>query len=263
MDEGELGDRVRRLEDRLRILSGAMRAFAEATTDYVRIFDVVARTVAETIGDGCVVRLMSSEGWLEPVAIHLPFDDIREPAAAEHVRAHIAAPRRLSEHAGARTIMDTGDALLIPHLDLTQVGASMTPEMVDAYRVIGIHSLLLVALRLRGESIGILSMFRFRPEAAPFDDQDRHLAQALADHAALAIANARLVHRLEDLVTERTAELKVLRGLLPICAWCKRIRDDDRGSWDQLEAYVAEHTDTVFTHGICPDCAARALPRRP
>lgn len=49
-------------------------------------------------------------------------------------------------------------------------------------------------------------------------------------------------------------ELKVLRGLLPICMFCKRIRDE-HGGWQRLEVYIAEHSEAAFTHGLCPDCA--------
>lgn len=49
------------------------------------------------------------------------------------------------------------------------------------------------------------------------------------------------------------AEIKALRGLLPICACCKKIRDDD-GLWTRVEEYISEHTDAEFTHGLCPDC---------
>jgi transcriptional regulator of acetoin/glycerol metabolism len=52
------------------------------------------------------------------------------------------------------------------------------------------------------------------------------------------------------------ANAKTLRGLLPICASCKKIRDD-RGYWNQLESYLAQHTEVEFTHGICPDCQAQ------
>ncbi len=67
-------------------------------------------------------------------------------------------------------------------------------------------------------------------------------------------------HGLEDRVQERTQQLKatidkmnVLRGLLPICSSCKKIRDD-QGYWKQVEHFVAEHSEARFTHGICPDC---------
>lgn len=52
------------------------------------------------------------------------------------------------------------------------------------------------------------------------------------------------------------AEVKTLQGLLPICAWCKKIRDDE-GLWTQIEQYVTENTDARFSHGLCPDCARK------
>ncbi len=47
--------------------------------------------------------------------------------------------------------------------------------------------------------------------------------------------------------------IKTLRGLLPLCASCKKIRDD-KGYWNQLEAYILDHSDAEITHGICPEC---------
>jgi NO-binding membrane sensor protein with MHYT domain len=49
-------------------------------------------------------------------------------------------------------------------------------------------------------------------------------------------------------------EVKVLRGILPICANCRRVRTED-GGWDQIESYVRTHTHAEFSHGLCPDCA--------
>lgn len=63
---------------------------------------------------------------------------------------------------------------------------------------------------------------------------------------------------LQERVRRALQEVKVLSGLLPICAWCKCVRDDS-GYWDRLEAYVAEHSEASFTHSICPDCAQKAL----
>jgi K+-sensing histidine kinase KdpD len=51
-------------------------------------------------------------------------------------------------------------------------------------------------------------------------------------------------------------EVNKLSGLLPICAWCKRIRDDE-GTWQQIETYITVHSEADFTHGICPDCARK------
>ena len=53
------------------------------------------------------------------------------------------------------------------------------------------------------------------------------------------------------------AEIKVLSGILPICSYCKKIRNDE-GYWNQLESYLSKHSDILFSHGICPDCVKTA-----
>jgi PAS domain S-box-containing protein len=58
---------------------------------------------------------------------------------------------------------------------------------------------------------------------------------------------------------EALAEVRTLSGLLPICAQCKKIRDD-RGYWNQIEVYLRDHTDANFSHGVCPDCADDLYP---
>ena len=55
------------------------------------------------------------------------------------------------------------------------------------------------------------------------------------------------------------AQVKVLSGLLPICASCKRIRDQAE-AWRPLESYIQEHSQADFTHGICPECMHRLYP---
>jgi len=55
------------------------------------------------------------------------------------------------------------------------------------------------------------------------------------------------------------ARVRSLRGMLPICAGCKKIRND-RGYWDEVEAYLERHSDAEFSHGICPDCMRRLYP---
>jgi PAS domain-containing protein len=58
---------------------------------------------------------------------------------------------------------------------------------------------------------------------------------------------------------EALSQVKSLSGLLPICASCKKIRDD-KGSWKQIEAYIRERSKVEFSHGICPECAKRLYP---
>ena len=54
-------------------------------------------------------------------------------------------------------------------------------------------------------------------------------------------------------------EIKTLRGIIPICASCKKIRDD-KGYWNQVEVYVRDHTEAEFSHGLCPACAKKLYP---
>jgi two-component system cell cycle sensor histidine kinase/response regulator CckA len=181
-----------RLEDRLHVLSAALRAFAEATTDYERLLDVVARTVVDVVADGCIVRLLSDGGWLTPVAFHLPLETrVADVDAAARLRAFMAAPRNVAEYSWGRHLIETGEAFLLARLDPKQFRAAVTAEVAEVYETIGIHSMLVVVLRLRGESIGTLSLFRFHRDSPSFDEGDQDMAQALADHAALAIGNAR------------------------------------------------------------------------
>jgi sigma-B regulation protein RsbU (phosphoserine phosphatase) len=70
---------------------------------------------------------------------------------------------------------------------------------------------------------------------------------------------------LQERLADRVAELqdaltrvKQLQGLLPICSYCKRIRGDDQ-YWQQVDAYISDHTDAQFTHGICPPCSEKLL----
>jgi hypothetical protein len=97
-----------------------------------------------------------------------------------------------------------------------------------------------------------------RERATALEKSNADLQRAEAEVVAL---NAGLELR----VRERTAELeqalvqvKRLQGLLPLCAWCKKVRDD-KDYWHSVEDYIVKHTDTRFSHSICPDCTARLL----
>ena len=78
---------------------------------------------------------------------------------------------------------------------------------------------------------------------------------------AITIAIARFkdmmeMRRLNTELQKALDKVKTLSGMLPICAHCKKIRDD-QGYWNQVEVYIKNHSDADFTHGICPDCAAK------
>jgi len=66
-----------------------------------------------------------------------------------------------------------------------------------------------------------------------------------------------LVAQQKETLEETLSQIKQLEGIIPICAYCHSIRDDE-GAWDQLENYIANHTDATFSHGVCPKCIDRA-----
>jgi sigma-B regulation protein RsbU (phosphoserine phosphatase) len=86
----------------------------------------------------------------------------------------------------------------------------------------------------------------------PFDPEE--LRARVAVGVRVLALQQKLAERVEELQTA-LSNVKQLRGLLPICSYCKRIRGDDQ-YWQQVEGYVAEHSDAEFSHAICPTCYA-------
>ena len=97
----------------------------------------------------------------------------------------------------------------------------------------------------------------------PVRDNDLHRAIAIAcarfeDLLELRRLSAALQRSNEELQAA-LASVKTLRGLLPICAYCKKIRDD-AGYWHQVELYLQKHAEVKFSHGFCPDCCKKYYP---
>ena len=89
----------------------------------------------------------------------------------------------------------------------------------------------------------------------PFRERDLQIAIEFALYKSRMEAERNLlINRLQ----EALEHVRTLSGMLPICSYCKKIRDD-KGYWNQLETYLSEHSGTEFTHGICPDCAAKVI----
>jgi hypothetical protein len=99
----------------------------------------------------------------------------------------------------------------------------------------------------------VVGMFCGLPHAqtSPVRDVALSLLSMLLGATADALATQKHTAQL-------TAQINTLKGLLPICAWCKKVRDD-KGYWEKIEVYVESHTDALFSHGICPDCQGKFL----
>jgi len=84
----------------------------------------------------------------------------------------------------------------------------------------------------------------------PFDREELHARLEVGRRIVELQRNlTERVHQLEDAL----ANVKQLQGLVPICSYCKKIRND-RNYWQRLESYISEHSEAQFTHGICPEC---------
>lgn len=121
------------------------------------------------------------------------------------------------------------------------------------------HNVMFAPLNIEGKTVGIIGLAN---KPSDFTDEDAGIASVFGELAAIALANSRYL----DLLNEKTvslesalSEVKTLRSLLPICANCRKVRDDE-GLWTQLDAYLSIHTDTRFSHGLCPDCMRKMYP---
>jgi PAS domain S-box-containing protein len=112
------------------------------------------------------------------------------------------------------------------------VGFHQTERLRKDGRIIPVSTTISPIRNMEGQVIGASSIARDITKQKQADDERLRLIKEL---------------------TEALGHVKKLSGLLPICASCKRIRDD-QGYWQQVETYITRHTDAVFTHGICPEC---------
>lgn len=175
----------------MRVLSSAIAAVAEATTDSQRLLDTLVQQAAEVIHDTCIVLLKTPDG-LTAGAVYDP-----DPELCAELRALYEKPL-----GGGATYthqaMQTGQSGLFPAVDLESARGRLSDEMYALFSRIGLSGSLIVPMRVQGEPYGVLTILRHRPFPRPLDELDLELAQDLANHAAIAIANARHVDALRE-----------------------------------------------------------------
>lgn len=129
-----------------------------------------------------------------------------------------------------------------------------------------LRNVLFAPLNLEGRTVGIMGLAN---KDGDFTENDAAMATHFGELAAIALSNSRALEERdhfaqeqERLIAELRAtlkEVKTLKGLLPICSFCKRVRDDE-GYWERLEEYLAKHADAEVSHGLCPDCVKEHYP---
>jgi signal transduction histidine kinase len=193
-----------RSTDRLRALAAVSDAFAAVATTYQPLLDQIARTVADLVGDGCLVTLISAEDD----RLYNAANAHRNPALASDYKIYLAGMEVLrsdSESVSARVVRSGRPvrAEIKPAEMVAQSAESLRPVVAR----LNVHGFAVVPIRARQTVIGTLSVLR-NTAGHNYSGEDVTLLQDLADRAGLAIENARLYARLEQRVQERTAELE-------------------------------------------------------
>jgi DNA-binding response OmpR family regulator len=137
---------------------------------------------------------------------------------------------------------------MMPEIDGPDVCRRVRQERPDA----NMYLLLVTAREARGDVVAGLDAGADDYIIKPFDREE--LRARVAVGVRVLGLQQKLAERVAELQTA-LSNVKQLRGLLPICSYCKRIRGDDQ-YWMQVEGYIAEHSDAQFSHGICPSCYA-------
>ncbi len=201
----------------------------------------------------------------------------REIEAAKNRKARAHAENSMRHLAAI--VKSTDDAIYSLHLDGSVASWNHAAEKIFGYRaeeIIGRSISLLfpfdrrdelidnMQIIRRGESVGRYETLRVRKDGqfipvsqtvSPIKDELEKIigASAIARDISARKREERERTELVQELTDALKQVKTLSGLLPICATCKRIRDD-RGYWQLLESYIGSHTNATLTHGICPEC---------
>ena len=108
-------------------------------------------------------------------------------------------------------------------------------------------------LSIKDKVVGVIGIAN---KNSDFTSRDADIASLFGKLAAIALQNSRNLEKLTLIIEQlenTSKEVKHLQGIIPICSRCKQIRDD-HGLWNQLEQYLTEHSDALFSHSYCPKC---------
>ncbi len=196
---------VERLRRGIRTLSTAIAAVAEATTDSQRLLETLVHQAAELIEDTCIVLLKTPQGP-HAAALYDP-----DPTLLAELRLLYEKPLGPGAEY-TNQVMQSGKAVLFPTVNLASARGRISDEMYDTLTRIGLSGTLVVPMRVQGQPYGALTILRHRPHARDLDELDLELAQDLANHAAIAIANARHVDALRENDELRGAKEELARA---------------------------------------------------
>jgi PAS domain S-box-containing protein len=203
---------MQRATERLEVLAAASHAFAQVENDHQAVLEQLTKTAAH-LGDGCAIAFLSDDRTYLRLAALYDSDPQISAALASTVQSSLvpADSATMTAHV-LRSQPPMHASLADPHQ--YSLGTQSTIAALIEAQGVSIHSILVVPLRLQGQILGALFLYRRQPERQPFDNDDLTLTQDLADRATLALNHARLYsslqqshHDLEARVAERTSRL--------------------------------------------------------
>jgi sigma-B regulation protein RsbU (phosphoserine phosphatase) len=153
----------------------------------------------------------------------------------------------------ALEVLSRADAPSLAILDWMMPGLDGAQVCLKARELAGERLLYMILLTAKGRKEDIVEGLTAGADdyvIKPFDRSE--LKARISAGERILRLQAELASRVKELELALT-NVKLLQGLLPICCYCKKIRDD-KNYWQQVDTYVADHSEAQFTHGICPDC---------
>jgi GAF domain-containing protein len=250
----EARDRAALLADQNRHLSllHEIARVAASTLELATLYQKLADVLAQIIGgDGCYVTHLDEDsnqvlGGAASGAARDPYPHMQPPPGE----------RTLTE-----SVLKAGRPLPIEDVHNSEYISPKIAAMFPGVSQLGLP------LQVGERSLGAVLIAFDQPHS--FTDDEIARARQAVDLTALALENARLFQSVrqsqmdwETLSLELQDALdnvKTLRGLLPICSSCKKIRDDS-GYWQGVDDYVRDHSEARFTHGMCPECLRELYP---
>jgi len=254
----DVSQEVRALEDER--FMAELGSILGASLDIDVTLAELGRRVAEHLADVCIIDLVEGPTTRRAHVVS------RDPERSWLAAALSGFPENRDRPHLGDGVWHSHRPELVPEIDDAYLRAhTQSPEHLKIFRAVAPTSLVAVPMSTRGRLLGLLVLLS---TGRSYNHHDLVLASSIASRAAMALDNARLHDALlranADLrahvreLIEAQERIRTLTGLLPVCAWCGRIRDEaEEGRWKRLEQYVAEHSSARFSHGICPDCVKK------
>jgi PAS domain S-box-containing protein len=235
---------------RLEIHRAYLRATVESLTDALLTTD--SRGHIESVNTGAEIIF----GYRRPQMVGMRVSNLFASTYQDEAEESLAAFLRINRMMPLGTLHEV--------VGLRADGHSFPMEFSAATTELGDRAVFILTMRDVTERVQSRAALKRAHDELErrVRDRTRALEEANARLHAEILERKRTEKEREELIAELTQaleDIKTLSGLLPICAACKKIRDD-KGYWNQIEVYIRQHSDAEFSHGICPDCMTHLYP---